>query len=83
MTPKQKKYEENHTSVHNNQLTNKPVMNRKPSKQSEGKNILYIKRGKEWQLGFPGDSMVKNPPVNAGDTGSIPDLERSHMIWSN
>ena len=23
------------------------------------------------QLGFPGDSMVKNPPADAGDTGSI------------
>ena len=23
-------------------------------------------------LGFPGDAVVKNPPANAGDTGSIP-----------
>ena len=23
--------------------------------------------------------MVKNPPVNAGDTDSIPDLRRLHM----
>ena len=27
-------------------------------------------------MGFPGGSVVKNPPVNAGDTGSIPDLRR-------
>ena len=27
--------------------------------------------------------MVKNPPANAGDTGSIPGLGRSHMPWSN
>ena len=30
--------------------------------------------------GFPGGSVVKNPPANAGDTGdagSIPELERS------
>ena len=33
--------------------------------------------------GFPGGSEVKNPPTNAGDTGSTPDLERSHMWWSN
>ena len=26
---------------------------------------------------FPGDSVVKNPPDNAGDTDSIPGLERS------
>ena len=28
-------------------------------------------------IGFPGDLAVKNLPVNAGDTGSIPGLERS------
>ena len=26
--------------------------------------------------GFPGDSVVKNPPDDAGDTGSIPDPGR-------
>ena len=28
-------------------------------------------------LDFPGGSMVRNPPANAEDTGSIPDLGRS------
>ena len=28
-------------------------------------------------MGFPGGSAVKNPPVNAGDTGSIPGSGRS------
>ena len=28
-------------------------------------------------LGFAGVSMVKNPPANAGDVGSIPELGRS------
>ena len=28
-------------------------------------------------MGFPGDPVVKNPPANAGDTGSIPGSERS------
>ena len=28
-------------------------------------------------MGFPGGSVVKNPPANAGDTGSIPGLGRS------
>ena len=27
--------------------------------------------------------MVKNPPANAGDTGSSPGPETSHMLWSN
>ena len=29
---------------------------------------------------FPGVSVVKNPPANAGDTGSIPGLGRVHML---
>ena len=33
--------------------------------------------------GFPGGSVVKNLPVNAGDMGSIPDLGRSHTLQSN
>ena len=33
--------------------------------------------------GFPGGTMVKNPPANAGDMGSIPGLGRSHMPRSN
>ena len=28
-------------------------------------------------MGFPGDPVVKNPPANAGDTGSIPGSGRS------
>ena len=32
--------------------------------------------------GFPGGSVIKNLPANAGDTGSIPDQGRSHMMWS-
>ena len=34
-------------------------------------------------LDFPGGAVVKNPPANAGDTGSIPGLGRSHMPWSS
>ena len=33
--------------------------------------------------GIPGDSVVKNPPCNAGDTGLIPGLRGSHMPWSS
>ena len=32
---------------------------------------------------FPGGSVVKNPPANAGDMGSIPDLEGSHVPRGN
>ena len=32
---------------------------------------------------FPGGTVVKNPPANAGDMGSIPGPGRSHMPRSN
>ena len=33
-------------------------------------------------LGFPGGTVVMNLSVDSGDTGSIPDLGRSHMLQS-
>ena len=33
--------------------------------------------------GFPGGTVLKNPPANAGDTGSSPGPGRSHMPRSN
>ena len=38
---------------------------------------------KEQVLGFPGGAVGKNPPINAGCTGSMPGPGRSHMPWSN
>ena len=52
----------------------KPQINRKQPKKKKKEISL---------MGFPGDSLVKNPPANAGDTGSIPDLGRSDMSQSN
>ena len=43
---------------------------------------LEIKKKKS-PRGFPGGSVVKNLPANAGETGLIPDLGRSHMPRSN
>ena len=34
-------------------------------------------------LDFLGGAVVKNPPANAGDTGSSPGPGRYHMPWSN
>ena len=34
-------------------------------------------------MGFPGGTVVENPPANAGDMGSSPGLGRSHMLRSN
>ena len=30
---------------------------------------------------FPGGSVVKNPPANAGDPGSVPSPGRVHMLY--
>ena len=38
---------------------------------------------KKQASGFPGGTVVKNLPANAGNTGLIPGLGRSHMPWIN
>ena len=43
---------------------------------------LCVEVNKVIFLGFPGGSVVKNLPASAGDTGSIPGVGRSHMLWS-
>ena len=43
-------------------------------------DLIYQKLG-FWD--FPGGAVVKNPPTDAGDTGSSPGLGRSHMPRSN
>ena len=40
-------------------------------------SVGYIKKRK--LSDFPSGTVVKNPPANAGDTGSSPGLGRSHM----
>ena len=46
------------------------------------KKVLNFTRKSQIQ-GFPGGAVVKNPPANAGDTGSSPGPGRSHMPRSN
>ena len=45
------------------------------------KNVsyFYLKPNRD----FPGGAVLKNPPANAGDTGSSPGPGRSHMPRSN
>ena len=44
--------------------------------------IITLKKKKKISLGFPGGSVVKNPPASSGDTGSILGPGRSHMLQS-
>ena len=46
------------------------------------KNTEHIS-ARNCAVDFPGDAVVKNPPANAGHTGSSPGPGRSHMPWNN
>ena len=48
-----------------------------------GFHVVQKGRVRKFLQGFLGGSVVKNSPANAGDTCSIPDLERPHMPWRN
>ena len=49
-----------------------------------GKHQYFYWENKKRKLqGFPGGSVVKNLPINAGDIGSIPDPGRYHMPKSS
>ena len=43
-------------------------------------NPEHLLKARVWD--FPGGAVVKNPPANAGDTGSGPCPGRSHIPWS-
>ena len=46
-------------------------------------NMIPSLFNKKKYSGFPGGTVVKNPPANAGDMGSNPRPGRSHMPRSN
>ena len=50
-----------------------------PGSPAVGSKLLLDKD----QEDFSGGAVFKNPPANAGDTGLIPGLGRSHMPQSN
>ena len=55
--------------------------------QNHNEIALYICQNvttiKTTNKDFPSGVVVKNPPANAGDTGSSPGPGRSRMLWSN
>ena len=46
-------------------------------------NKVYDNDFKNFYQDFFGGTVDKNPPANAGDTGSIPSLRRFHVPWNN
>ena len=46
-------------------------------------NVIFLLNIKIVGKGLPGGPVVKNPPANAGDMGSIPGLGRSHVPRGN
>ena len=47
------------------------------------KEVFHPMYSKVTGLEFPGGAVDKNPPANAGATGSIPGLRRVRMLQSN
>ena len=45
--------------------------------------LLTVGTREQYGRDFPGGTVVKNPPANAGDTGSSPGPGISHMLWSS
>ena len=54
---------------------------RLPTTAPPGKPKTHFKKGD--YRGFPGGALFKNPPADAGDTGSSPAPGRSHMPRNN
>ena len=81
-----------HTNVYSSFIHNcqkleatKMSLNRRMDKQTAVHHTMgYYPaiRSKEL-LDLPGGAVVRSPPANAGDTGSIPGPGRSHMLRSN
>ena len=59
---------------------NEPVMMNQTNERWYIIGLVYTKKEKR---DFAGGAVVKNPPVNVGDTGLSPGLERSHVPRSN
>ena len=51
--------------------------------QNNSPRKVICSLSKRTKRGFPGGAVLKNPPANAGGTGSIPGLGRSHTPRSN
>ena len=71
-------------------LSNSVLLRCHQQKVNENEKIKQIRAQdksssmeKKKNQNFPGGAGVKNPPANAGDTGSSPGPRRSHMPRSN
>ena len=60
-------------------MIKKKISKKTKTKTNKQKNLKKLRI--RWD--FPGGPVVKNPPCNERDTGSIPTLGRSHMLQSN
>ena len=47
------------------------------AKKKKNVVLMYLANNNSVRVGLPGGSVVKNPPANVGDAGSIPDSEIS------
>ena len=61
--------------------TNKQTKKNNKKQQQKPPHHLLTLRHTKWD--FPGGPVVKSLPASAESMGSIPDLGRFHMLWSN
>ena len=54
-----------------------------PQKLSAITTLISQQPSKHQDKGYPGGSVVENPPASVRDTGSIPGLRSFHMPQSN
>ena len=68
-------------------VTEDTVLFHVPEGQNQAKPTKVLKDtclgSKKLLKDFPGGAVVKNPPANAGDTGSSPGPGRSHVPQSH
>ena len=78
-------YSKNEQNKQNKTNRQKKTTNPKKKKTKKTKRLRTIKKlnQESTDVDFPGGAVIKNPPANAGDMGSIPGPGRSHMPQSN
>ena len=61
----------------------KELQVKQTNKQTNKKTPHHLLTLRHTKWNFPGGPVVKNLPASAESMGSIPDLGRCHMLWSN
>ena len=67
-------------SPHQKFLSQNPHFNKSPGEKCWALSYMKLAKQEDRRKDFLGGSVAKNPPANAGDTGSIPGPGSSHTV---